>query len=545
LPEETEFSVMKKIIIIVSILFLGIIGVTWLYFKNLSSSENSNEKIFSLVPNDASIVFEYKNEVTFYDIFKDFNLFNNILGEKITSHLTALKQIFVDNRNLAPAFDGSNLYFALNQTEKNDAHILILANLAKNMDAEADVIGVLKAKYKISIINHKEEKIYKLIFNNQSKFRFYIHKSTFVGSFDSLLLDKSINLISNKNLESQFKIDNSNVRNKNSIANLYVNFDKLPDFFNNFSNRKNPEETFNLKNIKATASLNINYQSNALMFSGITNPELKENNYFNLFLSQQPGVNTLINIIPYDVANYCFYYTSDYKLFQDKLKNLYVDQNKWDKLNNQLETVSKSHAINLNKELIPVIGNEFGVFQLASGDKIGVVKTNNANRLNFLLSTISTEVTGNIRRFDDSNILEAYFGQPFENFRRPYFAFIENHLVFANNTTALNKFLGNYSNQKFLSRTDKHLEFQQFLSNQGNIFFFIHNSNSKAIIKSFLNIESYNGFRSENFNWKNIYGFAIQFSADKDKYFTNMYMNALPEKDRLLPSVDSLLINTN
>jgi hypothetical protein len=281
------------------------------------------------------------------------------------------------------------------------------------------------------------------------------------------------------------------------------------------------------------------------MFSGITNPELKENNYFNLFLSQQPGVNTLINIIPYDVANYCFYYTSDYKLFQDKLKNLYVDQNKWDKLNNQLETVSKSHAINLNKELIPVIGNEFGVFQLASGDKIGVVKTNNANRLNFLLSTISTEVTGNIRRFDDSNILEAYFGQPFENFRRPYFAFIENHLVFANNTTALNKFLGNYSNQKFLSRTDKHLEFQQFLSNQGNIFFFIHNSNSKAIIKSFLNIESYNGFRSENFNWKNIYGFAIQFSADKDKYFTNMYMNALPEKDRLLPSVDSLLINTN
>ncbi|OAQ40583.1 hypothetical protein A5893_06465 [Pedobacter psychrophilus] len=536
---------MKKIIIIVSLLFLGIIGVTWLYFKNLSSSEYSNEKIFSLVPNDASIVFEYKNETTFYDIFKDFNLFSDILGKETISHLNAVKQIFVDNQNLSPAFIGSDVYFALDQTEKNNAQLLLLANLAKNIDAENDVLSILKSKYKINVSNYKDEKIYKIAFSNQSKFRFFVHKSIFVGSFDSLLLNKSINLLTGKNIENQFKIDNNSVRNKNSIANLYLNFDKLPDFFNNFSNRKNPEETFNLKNIKATASLNINYQSNAFMFSGITNPQLGNNNYFNLFLSQQPGANTLINIIPFDVASYSFYFTSNYRSFKTKLQQLQIEQKKWDKLKNQLDIVSKNHAVNLDKELIPVIGKEFGVFQLASGDKIGIVKTSNTNRLRFLLSTISSEINENIRHFDDSYLLEAYFGQPFENFRRPYFAFIENHLVFANNTTALNRFLENYKNQKFLSRTDKHLDFQQYLSNQGNIFFFVHNSNSKALIRSFLSGTSYNDFKSDNFNWKDIYGFAIQFSADKDKFFTNMYMNKMPLSNIKLPSVDSLLLDNN
>lgn len=535
---------MKKIIVIISILFLGIIGVTWLYFKNLSSSEFSNKKIIGLVPNDASIIFEYKNETTFYDIFKDFNLFNDILGKEIVTHLNAVKQIFVDNKKLTPAFAGSNVYFALNQTEKNSAQLLILANLAKNIDAETDVIDIIKSKYRINVSIYKEKKIYKVLFSNQSKFRFFVHKSIFVGSFDSLILNKSINLITDKNVRNQFKIENGNVRNKNSIANLYLNFDKLPAFFNNFSNRKNPEETYSLKNIKATASLNINYQSNAFMFSGITNPQLNTDNYFNLFLSQQPGANTLIKIIPFDVANYSFYYTSDYKIFKTKLQQLQVDQKKWTKLKNQLDIVSKNHAVNLDKELIPVIGKEFGVFQLASGDKIGIVKTNNTNRLRFLLSTISTVISENIRHFDDSYILEAYFGQPFEDFRRPYFAFIENHLVFANNTTALNRFLENYKTQNFLSRTDKHLNFQQYLSNQGNIFFFVHNSNSKVLIKSFLSGTAYNDFKSDNFNWKDIYGFAIQFSADKNKYFTNMYMNKMPQTDQPSPGLDSLLTST-
>lgn len=87
---------MKKIIFIISVLFLSIIAVTWLYFKNLSTSENSSENVFKVIPADASLIFEYKNENFFYDIFKDFSLFEDVLGKNQIAQLTVLKRFFVD-----------------------------------------------------------------------------------------------------------------------------------------------------------------------------------------------------------------------------------------------------------------------------------------------------------------------------------------------------------------------------------------------------------------------------------------------------------------
>ncbi|MBU0695172.1 MAG: hypothetical protein KKE39_01410, partial [Bacteroidetes bacterium] len=86
---------MKKIIVIISLLFLGIIAVTWLYFKSMSGVEGSKESVFKVIPDNASLVFEYKNENSFYDIFKDFGLFKDVLGNQSIDHLGALKRIFV------------------------------------------------------------------------------------------------------------------------------------------------------------------------------------------------------------------------------------------------------------------------------------------------------------------------------------------------------------------------------------------------------------------------------------------------------------------
>ena len=210
----------------------------------------------------------------------------------------------------------------------------------------------------------------------------------------------------------------------------------------------------------------------------------------------------------------------------------------------QLKNIDLSHSINIEKELMPILGNEFGVMQLASGDKIGLLKTKNTNRLSFLLSTISTENDEEIRHFDDSNLLYYYLGDPFKYFARPYYAIIENHLVVANNVSALRRFLADYRNQKFLDRTDNNINFQQYLSNEGNVFYFIHNSNAKGIIKSFLSQPAYNNFKSDDFDWKNVYGLSIQFSADKDKFFTNFYMNKIPKQQNNIPTVDSLFIDS-
>ncbi len=530
---------MKKLVIIISALFLGIIAVTWLYFKKINSTGVSNEKIFNVIPNDASLIFEYNNEAYFYDIFKDFNLFSETLGKDAVTHLTALKQVFVDDATISPNFEQSNIFFSLHPGSSYSADLLIVAPISSDGVNEKVLIETLTKKYRVTKTPEKQNAIYQLQFSNKSLFHFIVHKGMVVGSFEENLVKKSIAQILNNQENDSFNVDFNALRNKNSISNLYINFSKLRGLINNFSNRKNPSDTYSLKSIDASASLNINYQKNAFMFSGITNPNLKVKNYFNLFLTQQPGVSTIAKQLPYDVANYSLYYVSDYKQFKKGLVELLTQRKELDKLNIQIKNISTRHAINLDKEMIPVLGKEFGVFQVASGDEIGIIKTTNTSRLSFILSTISSEVNSDIRHLDDSFILYNYFGDPFKSFKRPYYTTIENHLVVANNTRALSRFMDNYKSQRLLGFTDKNIDFQQYLSNQGNIFYFIHNSNSNAIVRSFLSKPAYKEYRSDNFRWSEVYGLAIQFSADKDKFFTNLYMNHAPESNIQLTEIDS------
>jgi hypothetical protein len=535
---------MKKISIIIGILLISVSAVTWLYFKNLSDGNYTNENVFKVIPKDAAIVFEYKNEDSFYEIFKDFNLFEDLLGKKSIAQLRTLKELFIDQKEFSSSFTKSNLFFSLHQTKKNNSEILIVAPLSKDGRSNLEeLVASLKANYQLSFDQNETQPLYQMIIKQQP-FYFVVHQALLIGSFDKNLVSKTISSITKEEEENAFAIDFNSQRNKNSIANMYINFAKIPDFLNNFSDKTNSAETFSLKNFDAIAALNINYQSKAFMFSGITYINQNAKNYINLFLTQEPGNNTLKNIIPLDAANYSCFYVSNYKKFKQDLNELFISRNEAEKRTKQIEGISQKHSINIEEELFPITGHEFGLMQLASGDKLGVIKTNNTNRMSFLLSTISSETTENIRHLDEANLFYYLFGDPFKNFTRPYYLMIENHLIIASNRDALQNFEKSYTNQKLLSTSDKNIAFQQYLSNQGNVFYFMHNSNSKSVFKSHLSKQAYQNFMSKQFNWKNFYGLSVQFSADKNRFFTNLYMSKLPDTENILPKLDSLALDS-
>lgn len=535
---------MRKIIITISLLIIAVFAAVWLYFSNISSFESTTEKAFNTIPADASLIFEYKNETSYYDIFKDFTLFKDVLGTDISNHLTALKNTFIDEADFNDALFSSELYFSIHQIGKNQADVLIIAPLNnKQLKSSEESLNSLKQKFKIEEKQLDKNKLYTLTFNNQSKFYFTLIQTVWIGSFNENLIQKALLESSNKK-QKFFKGESfSSVRNKNAIANLYINYQNLASFLAGFSKKDKPAETENLKTFPAFSSLNINYQKNAFMFSGITELEQK-GSFAALFLNQQPGKCSLLDLVPFDAASYLFYLVSNQEAFQKDLNALLEKRKESDKRKSQLQNISQRHSINIEKEFPLVLGKEFGCIQVASGNKIGIIKTTNTGRLSFILSTISTAVNSKISRFDDSDLLYYHLGDPFKGFRRPYYAIIENHLLVSNNVQALNGFLKDYEEQDFLNRTDKNLHFQQYLSNQGNIFYFLHNSNAKAIIKSYLSSKASKKFKSDDFGWKNIYGVSMQFSADKNKFFTNLYMSKVPELEDLNPKADSLLIDS-
>lgn len=151
-------------------------------------------------------------------------------------------------------------FFSIHPIASYEADILMVAPIAKNFTDVESLLNTLRGKYKISTHPDKENTLYHLDFNNKSVFNFYVYKGLVVGSFNQNLVKKSLRQIIDKQNNKNFNVDFNSVRNKNSIANLYINFSKLRDFANNFTNRKNPYETYSLKSFDASASLNINYQ---------------------------------------------------------------------------------------------------------------------------------------------------------------------------------------------------------------------------------------------------------------------------------------------
>ena len=55
-----------------------------------------------------------------------------------------------------------------------------------------------------------------------------------------------------------------------------------------------------------------------------------------------------------------------------------------------------------------------------------------------------------IKVLKEPDLLYAYFGEPFEKFKRPYYVIIDNYMVFSNYPSSLQVFLNSYKNDRQL-----------------------------------------------------------------------------------------------
>src|SRR5690606_11671724 len=125
----------------------------------------------------------------FYEIFKDFSLFGDILGKHNIEHLKALKSVFVENEQLMPVFSQSEFYFSIHKTETDKADFLVIVPI-KNIrsDKHTELIERIKTNYQLE----QEGELYVIPFSNQSKFYFSVVKGSAIGSFSKSLLVQSL-----------------------------------------------------------------------------------------------------------------------------------------------------------------------------------------------------------------------------------------------------------------------------------------------------------------------------------------------------------------
>jgi hypothetical protein len=519
---------MTRNLIITLILILATVGITIMYFKNLNPPGKRAGKIMTDIPADASLIFEYKNDDSFYEIFKGSTLLTTLIGDQRTDELNDLKTHLLDNSQLKPLFDGNSIFISLHALANNE-----------NMDFMITATGSEKLSGFIEDLANRPDSsgmiIHPLKIGGKPGFNIYLNstkRSLFLisdgdhnisASFSKALVEESVAYRERKH-ENVF-VQLSDQQNENSIANLYVNYGQLSPLFDKLFKNKNADIFRSFRQMAAGGALTLNYKTDALMFNGISKVDAADNkSYVGLFRYQKPAQNELKDIFPNTTAYSINFAVSDPVKFENNLFQWQI-QNGYSTEKAQLFTrIKKETGVEMTKAFMDALGTEFAVITTKYQEKIALIKVKNGLQLRPYMVNISKMLTEDIGQFNYDKVPFFLLGDAFGIFKRPYFMIVDNYLMICNSQEGLSGYYTNYTKGNLLSHNEEYRRFDNLQAERSNVSFFVHFKNAAQLLRADLKPGYAMAFATDKTGWNNYYAAAYQLTASENNFYTNFYM---------------------
>lgn len=519
---------MRKIILITVFLFIAAVTVTVFYFAKLKLPGQNTTNLINQIPEDAALVFEFKNDPEFFDLFRESTLLTSFIGQKKANELEYLYQQVFKQTALKAAFNNRSIFISFHpEIESGDLDMLMLVN--------ADGVTALEQALK-GFITHSDAALESEKIGNKTVQRitfpalkevFYLtyNAEVVAGSFNKSLLLNFLDERTDKKVSNLTQL--SDQQNKNSIANLYVNYQRFPVLFKQLFRNQNDDFFRFLNTFPASAALTLNYKTDALLFNGFTQTDTAASTYLNLFLSQQPAKNTLKNIYPVNTASAVGFAYGSPASFLTKLDQWQQKNRREGKAKTLFNQIKKETGVAIKTVFRKQLDKEFAVLTTAESEKIAIIQVKNGSELEPFLRNISINPDSERTRFKYENLPYYLLGEPFANFKQPYFVLIDNYLFLSNSDSGLKRYLENYHQQHFLTEKKQYYDFDQLLAEQSNISFFVHLPNSAQIFQKNLQPAFKNSFNKKNYGWKNYFAGELQFTASQNNFYTNFCLKQI------------------
>lgn len=516
---------MRRPIIITAILLIITGVITVAYFNNVHLPGQQSGRIMSAIPADAALVFEYKNDRDFYELLGKDSLLTTLIGGQRADQLKNLKIDVLQNPDLKTFFEGQSIFISVHP-QKDSIAFLITTSGNKPMEAAFDKFGSQKTDNLNTVSTTLANMPALVVDLKKAGKKLYIvnqGENIYSASFSKQLIEASAMYRAQKH--GDVFVQMTDQQNANSIANLYVNYLALEPLFDDLFKSKNNDLFRSFRQLPAVASLNLNYKSDALMFNGTSHIRgIDPNSYLSLFRYQQPTTNELKDIFPATTAYSVNFAVSDPVKFENNLFQWQIQNGTNVEKKAVLNRIKRETAVDLTKEFMNVLGNEFAIITTRYQEKLAIVRLKNGLQLRPFLVNISTMVTEDAGQFNYDKLPLFLLGDAFSIFRRPYFIIVDNYLILCGSQTGLLEYYRNYTNGNLLSHNDEYRRFDNLQAEKSNVSFFIHFKNSEQLLRSELEPQYADAFEKKNAGWNKYYAASYQFTtADKD-FYTNFYM---------------------
>lgn len=519
---------MKKLITILILLIVGTAVLGYLYFSKLHRTKTGIDRALSVSTLNAAAVIEFSAEDKFFDLMREQELLNKLIGLENSDKLELIKNRLLSNTTAKSILNGNRIFLSFVNDDKTP-QILISTQLQDNQEANALVAELQNT----GILKPEQNHLYNFLTNDSSTYFAGLKEDVFFVSTSKSVILERLNLTNNNNDAFKDYIEQRQNISKQKLMRIYVNYAEVDEYVSNLiAGRLDGELAFLNKN-DAFAEFSYNFSKDKLQLFGTTQPG-KRSDYFHLF-KHLNGVTFNINgILPSNTSSYKFFGIDQIEKFQANLAMLFKAQNIAQVQENVRKIISSKYNLDLSKIVNEQFNKEIITFQLTTGERLAALAFKNGDRLNQVMSEIGDYSDGEIGIFKDDQVLYALFGDAFKRFNRPHFTIKNNYLIVAPNASTVRDYINSYNAGKLLINDVGYAKFRNEFPGEANLIFYFDLNSSKTIARNNLKNKYYRNYVATD-GWGNFAHFAYQMSGDNGKFNTNIVMDkVLPKSEQSL-----------
>lgn len=516
---------MKNTIIATSVLFVAVVVAAIFYFTNLRQGDQSKRKPFTLIPEDAVSIVSFRNDESLDDIFAEFELFQAILGDEQFTRLTYIRKVILEHEQIRPYAQGQEILLSFHPSTTHIDYLMVLPSNEKlTTKSLYEKVGSIDTSFAVQWIDTLQQPVFGLQMPNDMPMLFVTQqRGVILASFSMDLVNRAINETAPKLTDEAIKHFRGG-NNGNSPLTWHINHDRLFDFATGLMGNKPGDFVQLLAGLYGYSSLNMNFKSDALMFSGSSTSGVGTTNYLSLYLEQHPIEQTLKRGFPANTATYISFGISDFPLLHRGVVDLLTKRKVISQMQEQHRLIQNTAGVSIQEDLLPEWGNEFAVLELSNRENLAIVKVKDSLSFANTIQRISTAYPENTYRLNHSNLLYYSFGDPLQAFTRPYFLLIDEYFVCANHTSTLQRFVADYNGQKTLEKTLGYIDFDALQANQANVAVFVNRENASRNIAQGLKRAYEKAYTDErDFGYQQFYAWSFQLSGASGGFFSNFY----------------------
>jgi WD40 repeat protein len=536
----------RKINLVFVFIICLLLAAGFLFFRSMLRKTISG---IQAIPQSSLAFIELPNTADFFDNILDENYITKALSEIPSINPSMQFFALVDslaktNKDLERILQ-SKSYLSMHRRNDSLEYLLIiqldqyrdngyLLNISKSIDGK----NLTVSEQTISETKMLE------IYNIKS------HKKTYGKLYQGLiLLSENPEIIQSTLAQiTQDKIisDNKDFKKvektsgKNVDAHIYINTGKTGQIFSLLCNTKYINEILQLDNFSAWTELDLILKNDEVLLNGYTSAMDSSMSYLNTFLGQKPPKIQIPNILPYNTNMMLHFGFENFNKYYSSYEEYLRSQNLYEEYYKHIVAINNRYHINLEKDILSWIGKEVAVISLATkankfdDNFYAILEARDPVKANQMLTKVMHNVRGSstikvfknhrIKKINLPDLLSAALGPVFQPLQNPYYTQLDEYVIFANSTQALEEFINGYLSGKTLATNTNYKNFTDNISEHSNIYLYFNTRNALQLLPKFANQDLAKTIKTNSRTFANFHAFALQFSYLNNMFYTNTYL---------------------